>query len=102
MRELLNSGDPSERVKIILQSDDIKNATLRRLLAKNGVSIQAEAKNLNMLVVELPLKVAEVVANLRGATHLSLDKEVKTLEHIDTMTGVLAAGAGKSAVGADR
>jgi hypothetical protein len=46
-----------------------------------------------MLVVELPLKVAEAVANLRGATHLSLDKEVKTLGHIDTTTGVLAAKA---------
>ncbi len=74
--ELMASGNPNQLVKVILQSDDIKNANLRALLVKNGVKIVAEAENLNMLVVELPLKVAEAVASMRGAKHLSLDKEV--------------------------
>jgi len=91
--ELMASGDPNLKVTVILQSDDIKNAQLLALLAKNGVTIEAEAENLNMLVVELPLKVAEAVASMRGANHLSLDKEVRTLGHVDTTTGVLAAKA---------
>lgn len=91
LRELVASGDLDKTVRVILQSDDIKNSQLRELLAQNGVKIEAEAANLNMLVVELPVRVAEAVSEIRGAKHLSLDKEVKTFGHIDTTTGVLAA-----------
>lgn len=43
-----------------------------------------------MLVTELPLKVAEAVANLQGSKYLSLDKQVNMLGHIEMTTGVLA------------
>ncbi len=90
LREIIAGTNPNQKVKVILQSDDIKNTELRTLLTKNGVVIEAEAEGLNMLVVEMPARVAEAVANLRGAKHLSLDREVKTLGHIAVTTGMQA------------
>lgn len=87
LRELVNNSDPSQKVKVILQSDDIGNPQLRGILQKNGISIESEAKNLNMLVIDLPVRAAEEIASLRGAKHLSLDRELKTFGHIKTTTG---------------
>ena len=87
LRELVANADPNQMVKVILQSDDINNAELRKILRQNNVKIENEAKSLNMLVVDLPVRAAEEIAAVRGAKHLSLDRELKLLGHIETTTG---------------
>ena len=58
------------------------------MLRRNNVVHRIRAENLNMFVVELPVTAAQPVAAMRGAKHLSLDKEVRLLGHIETTTGV--------------
>lgn len=87
LRALVASGDAKGNVKVILQSDDINNPELRRVLARNNVQIESRVENLEMLVLDLPVRVAEEVASIRGVNHLSLDRELKTLGHIEKTTG---------------
>ncbi len=88
LREMLGNSDPNTRVKVILQADDIANAALMTALAKNGVTVESKANNLGMLTVEMPLGAAEAISAVRGTQHLSLDREVSLLGHIETTTGV--------------
>jgi len=93
LRELINGKNADEKVSVILQSDDIKNPALLAVLDKNGVSVKNEVKSLNMLEVELPASAAQDVANARGAKHLSLNRSVDSLGHIETTTGLTAMRA---------
>ncbi|HEY0659570.1 MAG TPA: S8 family serine peptidase, partial [Pyrinomonadaceae bacterium] len=93
LRELIANAAPGDKVKVILQSDDINNSELRAVLQENGVTIETRAENLNMLVVDLPVRAAEAVAAAHASKHLSLDKDLKILGHVDMTTGVLAARA---------
>src|SRR5215204_347231 len=58
LREIL-AKEPNKTVKVILQADDINNAALRNIFAAHGVAIEGEAKALNMLVLDLPVRAAE-------------------------------------------
>ena len=88
LRELLAGADQNRTVKVILQSDDIDNPQLLNVLKQNGVAITSRADGLNMLAIDLPVRVAERVAAVQGAKHLSLDQEINLLGHIETTTGV--------------
>ena len=88
---MLGNSDPNSTVKVILQADDIRDAALASVLAQNGVSVASRASNLGMMMVEMPLKAAEAVANARGMRHLSLNREIKLLGHIETTTGASLA-----------
>src|SRR5215203_1401107 len=88
LRELMKS-DPNQTVKVILQADDIQNRGLRNVLSKNGVIVSDEAVSLNMLILDLPVRVAEEVAAAQGMRHLSLDRKVSLLGHVETTTGAL-------------
>lgn len=70
LRALMASGDAKRKVKVILQSDDIKNPQLLSILENNNVAIESRAENLNMLVVDLPISAAEAIAAAKGAKHL--------------------------------
>jgi subtilisin family serine protease len=87
LREMVNSGNPDGVVKVILQAEDINSRALRQALAANGVTIDSSAANLNMMVLDLPVKAAESVASAQGAKHLSLDRKMAVLGHIETTTG---------------
>lgn len=90
LRELMASAAPNQKAKVILQADDIRNPQLLAVLKRNNVVIADRAESLNMLSVELPVAAAEEVAALSGAKHLSLDREMRTLGHIATTTGMAA------------
>jgi hypothetical protein len=51
LREMLNGVDKDASVKVILQSDDIRNPQLLDVLKKNNVNITARAEGMNMLMV---------------------------------------------------
>ncbi|MGH9818712.1 MAG: hypothetical protein ACRD43_00980, partial [Pyrinomonadaceae bacterium] len=87
LRDLVNTGDPNQVVKVILQAEDINNSSLRNVLASNGVKIDSKADSLGMMVLDLPVGVAEAVATARGSQHLSLDRQMKVLGHVETTTG---------------
>jgi len=87
LRELMAGADKNRTVKVILQSDDIDNPQLIDVLRKNNINIGGRANALNMLFIDLPLNVAEAVAAVRSAKHLSLDNEVKLLGHVEETTG---------------
>src|SRR5260221_1040182 len=86
LRNLANT-EPNARVKVILQADDINNGSLRKVLSANGVRIESKAEILDMMVLDLPVRVAEAVADARGARHLSLDRQMNVLGHVETTTG---------------
>ena len=88
LRELVNSADQNRTVKVILQSDDIDNPQLLSVLKQQGVVIGDRAASLDMMFLDLPVRAAEQVAALQSAKHLSLDREVEFLGHIETTTGV--------------
>ncbi len=88
LRELVAGADQNRTVKVILQSDDIDNPQLLKVLKENNVAIEQKAEAMNMLAIELPVRAAEQVAAVRGAKHLSLDRDVENLGHIETTTGV--------------
>ena len=88
LRALVAGADQNRTVKVILQSDDIDNPLLLSVLKRNNVTIDSRANALNMLVIDLPLRVAEQVAAVQSAKHLSLDRDVNLLGHIETTTGV--------------
>ena len=87
LRELFNGSDASKRVKVILQADDIGDPKLLATLRRNNVTIESRAESLDMMTVELPVSAAETVAAARGSRHLSLDREVSLLGHIEITTG---------------
>src|SRR5207244_1007179 len=39
LRDLVNSGNPDQVVKVIFQAEDINKTSLRKILAENGVKI---------------------------------------------------------------
>ncbi|MEQ1916000.1 MAG: S8 family serine peptidase, partial [Gallionella sp.] len=88
LRALVAGADQNRTVKVILQSDDIDNPQLQNVLKRNGVVIADRIEALDMLVIDLPVRVAEEVAAVQSAKHLSLDTQVQLLGHIESTTGV--------------
>src|SRR5688572_21708371 len=88
LRELVAGADQTGTAKVILQSDDTEIPQILDALKRNKVTIEARADGLNMLVIDLPVSAAEEIARVKSAKHLSLDREVSALGHIETTTGV--------------
>ena len=88
LRALVAGADQNKTVKVILQSNDINNPELLKVLKRTGVLIGDRATSLNMLAIDMPVAAAEEIAALPEAKHLSLDKEIQSLGHIETTTGV--------------
>ncbi|MBA3354023.1 MAG: S8 family serine peptidase, partial [Blastocatellia bacterium] len=91
LRALVADAADDKIIKVILQADDINNVGLRRVLDANNIRIDARADGLEMLVLDLPVRIAEAVSQARGVKHLSLDRELKTLGHIEKTTGASIA-----------
>ena len=87
LREMLNGAGRNSRVKVILQADDINDPRLMAALEAGGAVIESRAEGISMLTAEMPASTAETVAALRGSRHLSLDREISTLGHVETTTG---------------
>ncbi len=58
LRALVANAEPNQKVRVILQSDDIANPELLAVLERNHVRVETRAENLNMLIVELPVTAA--------------------------------------------
>jgi serine protease AprX len=91
LREALNGSggaDASGRVPVILQGEDLKDAAVSEFLKSNGARTGQSFAGLGAQSVELPAGAVARLAELRGVSHLSLDRAVGALGgHIATTTG---------------
>ena len=87
LRELIQSGEAPERVKVILQVNDLKSSALRAQLAEFGVTVSDEIPRFGTLAIEVPTKAITKLASDNATNYLSLDRQVKGLGHVETTTG---------------
>ncbi len=88
LRAALGGADASGRVPVILQGEDLKDETVREFLKASGARVGASYSGLGAQLVEVPAGSVERLAELRGVSHLSLDREVGALGgHVSKTTG---------------
>ena len=89
LREALGGTSASERVQVILQGDDLKNASLREFLKSNGASVAGNFGSLGAQAVEMPLSAVSRLSEQSGVSYLSLDGETSALGkgHVSKTTG---------------
>src|SRR5258707_407768 len=88
LRELINgAASGRDRISVILQTDDLGNADLRKLLSRNGVLISDSMAQIGMMTVEMPARSIALVAANRKVSYLSSNREIRTLGHLETTTG---------------
>src|SRR5947209_7983061 len=83
------SGAGTSRVSLILQGDDLKNASVRDYLKASGARFGGSFDALGAQAVELPLSAVAGLAERQGVSHLSLDRAMSALDdgHVATTTG---------------
>ncbi|MBC7930965.1 MAG: S8 family serine peptidase, partial [Rubrivivax sp.] len=89
LREALGGTSAAERVQVILQGDDLKNASLRDFLNSNGARVAGNFGSLGAQAVEIPLSAVNRLSELRGISYVSLDGETRALSigHVSRTTG---------------
>src|SRR5690606_26785741 len=87
LQAMIANEDANKRVRVIVQAKDINDRELLSALRRNSVTADKTAANLNMIVAEMPLKAVRPIADVRAAQHLSLDRKLTVLGHIETTTG---------------
>jgi subtilisin family serine protease len=88
LRAALGGADAGGRVPVILQGEDLRDGALREFLKSNGARVGASYAGLGAQLVEVPAGAVERLAELRGVSHLSLDREVGALGgHVSKTTG---------------
>ncbi len=79
LRELIQRSS-SERVKVILQAENISDSKLRNLLKRHHVEINDRFQELGTLALELPVSAVEELAASNLTSYISLDRDVRTLQ----------------------
>ncbi|HEV2904598.1 MAG TPA: S8 family peptidase, partial [Pyrinomonadaceae bacterium] len=85
--EVVANSDPTTRIKVILQVEDLKNEALRAQLAQFGATINEEIPRLGTIAVEVPAGAISSLAANGTTNYLSLDRPVNGLGHVETTTG---------------
>lgn len=91
LRELMDRADANDRLSIVLQSSDINNPLLKSLLSTNQANVIRKMPGLNSMEVEVPVWAIENLSASRTTGHLSSNRPVANLGHIETTTGVASA-----------
>ena len=89
LREMMEN-DPSgkKRVDVIIQAKDANNASLRAIMAENGVRLQDRIGSSDTLVVNLPLSAVEALAQSGMINYMSPDRKVSFTGHVENTLGV--------------
>ena len=82
LREMMKKS-PSDRVRVILQAEDIRSATLQSLFQRYGVEVREQFSQLGTLAVELPVNAIQELADSSATSYISLDREIRTLSDDD-------------------
>ncbi len=88
LREMLKTtSSRRDRVSLILQAEDLKNAKLSALLKSNGVRVGARFPQLGAIKIEATLGFLEKLAASGSTRYISLDRKVQALGHLTATSG---------------
>lgn len=87
LSEVVANSDPSARIKVILQVEDLNDAELLAQFAKLGVTISEQIPRLGTFAVDVPAGAIPALAANGTTNYLSLDRPVNGLGHVETTTG---------------
>src|SRR5215213_5013575 len=82
-----SSTDQNDLVQVILQLNARPTGRLNALLQRNGIHVKDEFKELNSLLVELPVSVLDELAAFDEVEFVSPDREVRMSGHVERTTG---------------
>ncbi|GAC1400246.1 MAG: hypothetical protein NVSMB56_15310 [Pyrinomonadaceae bacterium] len=85
MQTAANLG--TDKVRVILQADDLQNAELQKVLRQNGGRVKASNANLGSMSVEVPIGAVAQLAKHPGMHYISPDRPVQSFGHVETTTG---------------
>src|SRR5687768_2187249 len=87
LRQMMQSANGNERVKLILQVDDVKSGKLSALMNSHGVRVNASFARLGAMQVEVPVKAIEQLAASGSTRFMSIDRQVQSMGHLSRTTG---------------
>jgi len=85
--EMQSAASGSDRVSVILQTDDAGSGRLNSMLNRLGLQVSSRMTQLGAIKVEGSVAAIEKLAAQSEIRHLSLDKKVMSLGHISATTG---------------
>ncbi|HEY0100902.1 MAG TPA: S8 family peptidase, partial [Pyrinomonadaceae bacterium] len=83
--------NPDQRVMVVLQSAGAWSTSHDGLVRAFGANVKRNYQNFDMRAIEVPARVAELLAMQNEFAYVSLDREVRSLGHISLTTGADAA-----------
>src|ERR1044072_9173854 len=87
LRQLILSGNGTQRVKVIVQSKSVNPSLLGGLLDTVGGLLVSGLANLNIRIVDVEANNVEVLAADPDVAYISLDNTVRSSGHITNTTG---------------
>ncbi|HEV7398372.1 MAG TPA: S8 family serine peptidase, partial [Pyrinomonadaceae bacterium] len=88
LRELMQAAkSDSDRLDVLLQAADVRDARLNAFLKSNGVSVSELMTELGTMKVQIPVKAVQKLARRGMADFMSPNVELHTLGHITATTG---------------
>src|SRR6267143_2056539 len=100
LRQLIQSGQGTSRVRLIVQSSSTSSVGLIGSLLQtvNGVLV-ATLSTLNLSIVDTTANSVDVLAADSSVAYVSLDTQVRSFGHVTTTTGAQQVRAQKNALG---
>src|SRR6185436_532971 len=99
LRKLIESGNGSSRVKVIVQSKSSTPSLLGGLLNTVGGLLVGVLSNLNIRIVDVEANSVELLATDPDVAYISLDNTVLSAGHVTNTTGAQQVRAQKSLLG---
>ncbi len=88
LREVMKAAkSKDDRVDVILQTPDVRNAQLANLLKQNTVMVGDYMPELNSMKVRVPVKAIEKLAKSGLADFMSSNVKLQSLGHVSATTG---------------
>lgn len=90
LREMMQNDTSGgrKRLDVILQTKDADNPVLREVLTQNNIRLTDRIGDSDTMVVNLPLSAVEILAQSGLINYISPDRDVKSLGHVETTTGI--------------
>src|SRR5437867_7452457 len=99
LRKLIEAGNGSSRVKLIVQTTPSNPGLIGGLLQVVGGTLKALLSNLNISIVDATADSANVIAADPSVTYVSLDAPVRSSGHVTTTTGAQQVRSLRSSLG---
>ncbi len=89
LREMMQNDKTGgqKRLDVILQAKDADNQVLRQIMAENNIRLENRIGTSDTMVVNLPLKAVEALAQSGLINYMSPDRAVNFMGHLENATG---------------